>query len=76
MDKRSTVNSMNTDAVKGIKDITEGLGSEVVIDFVNNSKTAPNLINMLRKPRHLVMEGLFGGALDLNLLLFHYRHLL
>jgi alcohol dehydrogenase, propanol-preferring len=45
----STVNSMNTDPAKGIKDITEGLGSEVVIDFINKSKTAPNSINMLRK---------------------------
>jgi alcohol dehydrogenase, propanol-preferring len=64
---------MNTDPVKGIKDITDGLGSEVVIDFINNSKTAPNSINMLRKRGHLVMVGLFGGALDLNLPLVPLR---
>ncbi|HYY65864.1 MAG TPA: zinc-binding dehydrogenase [Nitrososphaeraceae archaeon] len=43
------------------------------MDFVNNRKTAPNSINVLRKRGNLVMIGLFGGALDLNLPLVPLR---
>ena len=68
-----TINSLSTDAVKGIKDITGGIGSEIVIDFVNNAKTAQTTINMLRKRGRLIMVGLFGGALELNLPLIPLR---
>ena len=68
-----TINSLSTDAVKGIKDLTGGIGSEIVIDFVNNAKTAPTTINMLRKRGRLIMVGLFGGALELNLPLIPLR---
>lgn len=67
------INSGAGDPVKGVKDITKGLGAEAVIDFVNNGKTAPNSINMLRKRARLVMVGLFGGSLDLNLPLIPLR---
>ncbi len=67
------VNSGAGDPVKGIKDITNGLGAEAVIDFVNNNRTAPNSINMLRKRGRLVMVGLFGGSLELNLPLIPLR---
>jgi len=53
--------------VKEIKDITNGLGSEVVIDFVNNNATSINSFNMLRKRGKLIMVGLFGGSLEINL---------
>jgi alcohol dehydrogenase, propanol-preferring len=68
-----TINSGAGDPVKGVKDITNGLGAEAVIDFVNNAKTAPNSLNMLRKRGRLVMVGLFGGALELNLPLVPLR---
>jgi alcohol dehydrogenase, propanol-preferring len=68
-----TINSLSTDAGQGIKDITAGLGSEIVIDFVNNDKTAKNTINMIRKRGRLIIVGLFGGALDLNLPLIPLR---
>ncbi|HEY9388059.1 MAG TPA: alcohol dehydrogenase [Nitrososphaeraceae archaeon] len=68
-----TINSIMVDPVKTIKDITGGLGSEAVLDFVNNTKTAPNSINMLRKRGKLVMVGLFGGSLDMNLALIPLR---
>jgi alcohol dehydrogenase, propanol-preferring len=68
-----TINSITADPVKTIKDITGGLGSEAVLDFVNNTKTAPNSINMLRKRGKLVMVGLFGGSLDMNLALIPLR---
>jgi alcohol dehydrogenase, propanol-preferring len=68
-----TINSSSADASKTIKGITAGLGSEAVIDFVNNTKTAPASVNMLRKRGKLVMVGLFGGSLDLNLALIPLR---
>jgi propanol-preferring alcohol dehydrogenase len=67
------INSGAGDPVKGVKDITGNLGAEAVIDFVNNGKTAPNSINMLRKRGRLVMVGLFGGSLELNLPLVPLR---
>lgn len=67
------INSGAGDSVKGVKDITNGLGAEAVIDFVNNAKTAPNSLNMLRKRGKLVMVGLFGGSLELNLPLVPLR---
>jgi alcohol dehydrogenase, propanol-preferring len=67
------INSGAGDPVKGVKDITNGLGAETVVDFVNNGKTAPNSLNMLRKRGRLVMVGLFGGSLELNLPLVPLR---
>jgi propanol-preferring alcohol dehydrogenase len=67
------INSATGDPVKGVKEVTDGLGAETVIDFVNNGKTAPNSLNMLRKRGRLVMVGLFGGSLELNLPLVPLR---
>ena len=67
------VKSGEGDPVQRIKDITSGLGAEAVIDFVNNGKTAPSAFNMLRKRGKLVMVGLFGGSLELNLPLIPLR---
>src|SRR5919206_3764186 len=67
------INSAAGDPVKSVKDVTDGLGAETVIDFVNNGKTAPNSLNMLRKRGRLVMVGLFGGSLELNLPLVPLR---
>lgn len=61
------VNSSKSDAVQEIKNLTNALGAEAVVDFVNNNRTAPVAINMLRKRGKLVMVGLFGGALELSL---------
>jgi propanol-preferring alcohol dehydrogenase len=35
------INSVETDPIKNVKDLSGGQGCEIVIDFVNNSKTAP-----------------------------------
>lgn len=67
------INSSQGNPVDGVKSITGGTGAEAVIDFVNNSKTAPNSLNMLRKRGKLVMVGLFGGSLELNLPLVPLR---
>jgi propanol-preferring alcohol dehydrogenase len=61
------VNSSKVDPVEDTKRLTSSLGAEAVIDFVNNTRTAPLSINMLRKRGKIVMVGLFGGALELSL---------
>lgn len=69
-----TINSKEKqDVVKEIKDLTNGQGAEVVIDFVNNNFTAVNSFNMLRKRGKLIMVGLFGGSFELNLPLIPLR---
>jgi propanol-preferring alcohol dehydrogenase len=40
------INSGAGDPIDGVKAITNSLGAEAVIDFVNNQKTAPNSINI------------------------------
>ncbi|MGE0388743.1 MAG: zinc-binding alcohol dehydrogenase [Candidatus Nitrosocosmicus sp.] len=56
-----------SDVVKEIKDLTNGFGTDVVIDFVNNNITSINSFNMLRKRGKMIMVGLFGGSMELNL---------
>lgn len=67
------VNSRSGDAVKQVKDLTNGLGAEAVVDFVNAPKTVEPGINMLRKRGKLVLVGLFGGSIELNLPLVPLR---
>jgi alcohol dehydrogenase, propanol-preferring len=55
------------DVVKEVKDLTNGSGTDVVIDFVNNNITSINSFNMLRKRGKVIMVGLFGGSMELNL---------
>lgn len=55
------------DVVKEVKDLTGGSGTDVVIDFVNNNITSVNSFNMLRKRGKMIMVGLFGGSMELNL---------
>src|ERR687898_209825 len=56
-----------------VKDITNGKGCEVIVDFVNNNKTAPTAIEVMRKRGRYIMVGLFGGSLELNLPLVPLR---
>lgn len=67
------VNSKSGDAVKQVKDLTAGYGAEAVLDFVNGPKTVDPAINMLRKRGKLVLVGLFGGSIELNLPLIPLR---
>ena len=68
-----TINSLSSDPVKSVKDFTNGKGCEVLVDFVNNSKTASTAIEVLRKKGRYIMVGLFGGSLELNLPLVPLR---
>lgn len=62
-----SINSRNEDPVKAIMDLTDNLGVDAVIDFVNSSKTAEINMHILRKRARVVMVGLFGGEVKLNL---------
>jgi len=63
----NVVNSKNEDPVKTIMELTEKLGADAVIDFVNASKTVEADMQILRRRASLVLVGLFGGELKLNL---------
>lgn len=68
-----TINSLSSDPVKAVKNLTNGKGCEVLVDFVNNNQTAPTAMEVLRKRGRYIMVGLFGGSLELNLPLVPLR---
>jgi propanol-preferring alcohol dehydrogenase len=68
-----TINSATKDPVKEIRDLTNGLGADAIVDFVNASKTVSTDLNLLRKRGRLVLVGLFGGSVELNLALMPLR---
>jgi propanol-preferring alcohol dehydrogenase len=61
------VNSSKEDTVKAIMELTDNLGADAIIDFVNASKTVETDMQLLRRRGRVVLVGLFGGALQLNL---------
>lgn len=62
-----TINSSQEDPVNSVMSITNGLGADAVIDFVNASKTVETDMQIIRKRARVVLVGLFGGELRLNL---------
>ncbi|MGI0014516.1 MAG: zinc-binding dehydrogenase [Nitrososphaera sp.] len=62
-----TVNSKKEDPVKAMMELTDRMGADAVIDFVNASKTVETDMQILRRRARVVLVGLFGGALQLNL---------
>jgi propanol-preferring alcohol dehydrogenase len=63
----STINSKKEDSVKAIMELTDKMGADAIIDFVNASKTVETDMQLLRRRGKLVLVGLFGGELKLNL---------
>src|SRR2546425_7576360 len=63
----TTVNSKNEDPTKAIMELTDKMGADAVIDFVNASKTVENDMQILRRRARVVLVGLFGGELKLSL---------
>jgi alcohol dehydrogenase, propanol-preferring len=61
------VNSKKEDPTKVVMELTDKLGADAVIDFVNASKTVETDMQLLRRRAKLVLVGLFGGELKLNL---------
>ena len=63
----NTINSKKEDPVKAVMELTDEMGADAVIDFVNASKTVETDMQFLRRRAKLVMVGLFGGELILSL---------
>jgi alcohol dehydrogenase, propanol-preferring len=61
------INSKKEDPVKAVMELTDKMGADAVIDFVNASKTVETEMQFLRKRAKLVLVGLFGGELKLSL---------
>jgi propanol-preferring alcohol dehydrogenase len=49
-------------------ELTDKMGADAIIDFVNASKTVETDMQLLRRRGKLVLVGLFGGELKLNLI--------
>jgi alcohol dehydrogenase, propanol-preferring len=62
-----TINSKKEDPVKAVMELTRKMGADAVIDFVNASKTVETDMQLLRRRARIVLVGLFGGELKLNL---------
>jgi len=63
----SAINSKKEDPLKVIMELTDKMGADAIIDFVNASKTVETDMQLLRRRGKLVLVGLFGGELKLNL---------
>jgi alcohol dehydrogenase, propanol-preferring len=64
----NTINSKKEDPLKAIMELTDKIGVDAIIDFVNASKTVETDMQLLRRRGKLVLVGLFGGELKLNLI--------
>ena len=62
-----TINSKTEDPVSKVMELTYNKGADAVIDFVNASKTVEKDMQLLRRRAKVVLVGLFGGELKLNL---------
>src|SRR5437588_8637757 len=62
-----TINSKKEDPVKAVLELTDKMGADAVIDFVNASKTVETDMQLLRRRARVVLVGLFGGELKLSL---------
>lgn len=62
-----TINSKKEDPVKAVMELTDNMGADAVVDFVNASKTVESDIQFLRRRAKLVLVGFFGGELKLSL---------
>jgi propanol-preferring alcohol dehydrogenase len=61
------INSKKEDAVKSVMELTDNLGADAVMDFVNSSKTVETEMQFLRRRAKVILVGLFGGEVKLNL---------
>jgi len=61
------------DPIKAIMELTDKLGADAVIDFVNASKTVKTDMQFLRRRARLVLVGLFGGELKFSLVSMRTR---
>lgn len=62
------LNLRKEDPIKAVMELTNNLGADAVIDFVNSTKSLETNMQFLRRRARLVLVGLFGGELKLNLI--------
>ena len=62
-----SINSKKEDPVKAVMELTDNLGADAVLDFVNASSTVESDMKFLRRRARLYSVGLFGGELKLGL---------
>ena len=63
------VNTKDSGASKNIMTICNEKGADSIIDFVNAPPTVKLSLSIIRKRGNIVLVGLFGGAVDLPLVL-------
>ena len=61
------LNLKNEDYIKVVMELTDKLGVDAVIDFVNSTKSVEDYTQILRRRAKLVLVGLFGGELRFSL---------
>jgi propanol-preferring alcohol dehydrogenase len=64
----NNINSKNEDAANVVIELSNKLGADAVIDFVNVSKTVETDIQLLRRRAKLVLVGLLDYELKQNLI--------
>ena len=64
----NTVNPKKNDPIRAIMELTDNLGADAVIDFVNATKTVETDMQFLRRRAKVILVGLFGGELKLSLI--------
>lgn len=62
------LNAKKEDPIKAIMELTDNLGVDAIVDFVNSTKSIETDLQFLRRRARLVLVGLFGGELKLNLI--------
>jgi D-arabinose 1-dehydrogenase-like Zn-dependent alcohol dehydrogenase len=63
------VDNRGDDAVKAMQDATGG-GPAAAVDFVGSPETVKYSIDIVRRGGHVVIVGLFGGAISLSTMTF------
>lgn len=63
----NTKKEQEENLTKAVMELTNNMGADAVIDFVNASKTVEADMQFLRRRAKVVLVGLFGGELKLNL---------
>jgi propanol-preferring alcohol dehydrogenase len=62
------INSKKEDPIKSVLEYTGNSGADAVMDFVNSSKTVETELQFLRRRAKVILVGLFGGEVKLNLI--------
>lgn len=70
------LNSKNPDIQQQIMSLCNSKGADSVVDFVNAPPTAKLAFSILRKRGNLVLVGLFGGSIELQLVIIPLKSII